>query len=64
MLVCLDILFQNWLILHKIIQFRNLLLKYRLTDLHIVVKLDIFYFKTSENEDSFLRLLLFKIFGL
>ena len=64
MLVCLDILFQNWLILHKIIQFRNLLLKYRLTDLHIAVKLDIFYFKTSEIEDSFLRLLLFKILGL
>ena len=64
MLVFLDILFQNWLVLHKIVQFRYLLLKYRLTDLDIAVKLGIFYFKTSENEDSFLRLSLFKILGL
>ena len=64
MLVFLDILFQNWLVLHKIVQFRYLLLKYRLTDLDIAVKLGIFYFKTSENEDSFLPLSLFKILGL
>ena len=52
MLVFLDILFQNWLILHKIVQFRYLLLKYRLTDLHIVVKSGIFFLKLQETKIS------------
>ena len=50
MLVFLDIIFQNWLILHKIVQFRYLLSKYRLPDLHIVLKSVIFFSKPQKTK--------------
>ena len=49
MLVFLEI-FQSWLILHKIVQFHYLLSKYRLPDLHIVLKSVIFFSKLLKTK--------------
>ena len=44
---------QNWLILHKIVQFCYLLLKYRLADLHIVAKSGILFLKLQRTKIVF-----------